>query len=108
MGLCKGVRKMRKDIDPLPPIIMINVNDVDYDCCRVKSMDDIENRLLIQGKYYSLVQVNLYGGPSHFSGVTVLKGHYLMYDGIRAFGKERNRVKYKGGKTPFYTRGNNC
>jgi hypothetical protein len=29
-----------------------------------------------------------------------------MYDGIRAFGKERNRVKYMGGKTPFYTRGN--
>ena len=33
MGLCKGVRKMRKEIDPLPPIIMINVNDVDYDSC---------------------------------------------------------------------------
>ena len=27
---------MRKDIDPLPPIIMINVNDVDYE----KSIDD--------------------------------------------------------------------
>jgi hypothetical protein len=29
-----------------------------------------------------------------------------MNNGIRAFGKERNRVKYMGGKTPFYTRGN--
>jgi hypothetical protein len=30
-----------------------------------------------------------------------------MYDRIRAFGKERNRVKYMGGKPPFYTiRGN--
>ncbi len=36
MGLCKGVHKMRKDIDPLPPIIMINVNDADYDSSRVK------------------------------------------------------------------------
>jgi len=33
MGLCKGVRKMRKNIDPLPPIIMINVNAVEYDSC---------------------------------------------------------------------------
>jgi hypothetical protein len=30
-----------------------------------------------------------------------------MYDGRRAFGKEWNRVKYMGGKTPFHTRGNN-
>ena len=95
---------MRKDIDPLPPIIMINVNDVDYK----KSIDDIGHRLLIHGKYYSLVQVT-YRGPSHFHGVTVtvLNGCYLMYDEIRAFGKERNRVKYMGGKTQFYTRGNN-
>ena len=60
---------MRKDIDPLPPIIMINVNDVDYE----KSIDNIEHRLLIHGKYYSLVQVNLYRGPSHFRGVTVME-----------------------------------
>ena len=30
----------------------------------------------------------------------MLNGRYLMYDGIRAFGKERNRVKYMGGKMP--------
>ena len=29
-----------------------------------------------------------------------------MYDGIRAFGKENNRVKYLGVKTQFNTRGN--
>ena len=78
MGLCKGVHKRRNDIDPLPPIIMINVNDVDYDSCQVKSMDNIEHRCLIHGKYYSLVQVNLHGGPSHFLGVTVLYGVFKM------------------------------
>ena len=29
-----------------------------------------------------------------------------MYDGIRAFGKERNMVKYMGGNAHFNTRGN--
>jgi hypothetical protein len=73
---------------------------------QLRCMNNIEHRLLIHGKYNNLVQVVLYGGPSHFRGVTVLNGRYIMYDGIRAFGKERNRVKYLGGNTPFNTRGN--
>jgi hypothetical protein len=104
--LCDGVRKKRNDIDPLPQIIMIHVGDTDFDNCEVKCMNNIEHRLLIHGKYYNLVQVVLYGGPSHFRGVTVLNGRYIMYDGIRAFGKERNRVKYLGRNTPFNNRGN--
>ncbi len=69
-------------------------------------MNNIENRFLIHRKYFNLVQVVLYRRPSHFRGVTVLNGHYIMYDGIRALGKERNRVKYLGGNVPFNTRGN--
>ncbi len=69
MKLCSSVRK---NINPLPQKIMIHVADTDYGNCEVKYMNNIENRLLIQGKYYNLVQVVFYGGPSHFRGVTVL------------------------------------
>jgi hypothetical protein len=106
MGLCTGVHKKGNDIDPLPSIIMVHMGDLDYGNCQVKCMNDIEHRLLIHGKYYSLVQVNLHGGPSHFRGVTVLNGCYIMYDRLGAFGKERNRVKYMGSTTTFSTRGN--
>ncbi len=80
MGLCTGVRKKRSNIDPLSPIIMIHVGNLDYGNCQVKCMNDIEHRLLIHGKYYSLVQVNLHGGPSYFRGGTVLNGHCIMHD----------------------------
>jgi hypothetical protein len=76
---------------------MIHVADLDYGNCKVKCFNNIEHSLLIHEKYYSLVQVNLHGGPSHYCGVTVLNGHYyIMCDGLGAFGKERNRVKYMG------------
>jgi len=67
---CKGVRKMRKDIETLPPVVVIQNDDLDYNNCKVTCMNDIERRLLIQGKYYLLIQVNLYGGPRHFRGIT--------------------------------------
>jgi len=105
---CKGVRKMRKDIETLPPVVMIQNDDLDYNNCKVNCMNDIERRLLIQGKYYLLIQVNLYGGPRHFRGITeVENGRYIMYDGIASFGKSKKRVKYINGKTLFNTgRGN--
>ncbi len=106
MGLCTGVHKKRNDIDSPPPIIMIHVGDLDYGNCQVKCIKNIKHRLLIHGKYYSLVQVNLNGGPSYFRGVTVPNGRYIMCDGLGAFGKERNRVKYMGNTTTFSTRGN--
>jgi hypothetical protein len=97
----------RINIDPLSPIIMIHVADLDYVNGQVKCINNIKHRLLINKKYYSLVQVSLHGGPSNFWGVTVINGCYIMYDNsLRAFGKERNRVKYMGGMAPFSTRGN--
>ena len=99
-AVCSGTHIKRNVIETLPPIIMFNVGDLDYNNCKVQCMNDIEHRLMIQGKYYSLVQVILYGGPSHFRGITrVLHGRYIMYDGICSFDKEKNRVKYLGVKT---------
>ncbi len=93
MGLCAGVHKKINDFNPLLQIIMIHVSDTDFANCEVKCMNNIEHRLLIHGKYYNLVQVVFYRGPSHSRGVIVINGHYIMYDGMRAFGKERNRMK---------------
>ena len=100
---CKGVRKKRRDIESLPPVVMIQVGEFDYNNCKVACMNDIEHRLLIQGKYYILVQVNLHGGH-HFRGITAVEsGRYIMYDGMASFGKGKRRVKYINGKTLFNT-----
>ena len=52
MGLCAVVRKKQEDIDPLPQLIMIHVNDTDYSNCEVKCLNDIEHRLLIHEKQH--------------------------------------------------------
>jgi hypothetical protein len=85
---------------------MFHVADLDCGDCQVKCGNNIKHRLLINRKYYSLVQVNLHKEPSNFRGVRVFNGPYIMYDRLRAFGKERNRVKYMGSTAPFSTRGN--
>ena len=70
-GLLQIVAKVRTNQRNVP---MIEISTL-------TSIDMIEHKLIINGESYNLVQVNLCNG-SHFRGITLIDGDYLMYDGL--------------------------
>jgi len=85
---CEGSRMMRCDmVEPLPPLLMVDqmtnpgVTSHDQEKSQLTSMSKIEPHLKINGTSYVLVQACL-SNVGHFRGVTVIKGKYLLYDGM--------------------------
>ena len=86
-----------------PNVLWLEVNgdhDADYSTCKVLCMADVPKRLVLQGKEYNLVQVVLYG-KHHYIGVTIVKGKFLLYDGMAQFGIGKNKIKNLGDKAKF-------
>ena len=100
-GKCMGHRKYRNEIESMPHIMVFESMNFDYTDSRIKCMDDIEKKLIFQGKEYRLVQVCLYGSY-HFRGVTVIDGRNVLYDGMGAFGKGKRKVKFIPGKRKLF------
>ena len=87
--LCQGIRMVKKCLIKPPRLLMIEQSRRAWDIqstvtrqSKLTSLEKIEHQLVIRDKRYLLVQVML-SNISHFCGVTLINGKYLLYDGMR-------------------------
>ena len=87
--MCDGNQKVRKCMGSnMPKLVMIERSCRDWEQgltiernSKLTSINKIEKQLIINDHRYLLVQINL-GNGSHWIGITVIKGCYLLYDGL--------------------------
>lgn len=87
--MCDGNQKVRKCMGSnMPKLVMIERSCRDWEQgltiernSKLTSINKIEKQLIINDHRYLLVQINL-GNGSHWVGITVIKGCYLLYDGL--------------------------
>ena len=82
--LCSGRRMLKKSIIDPPTLLFVEASDaleVHQKKSHIKFLDKIEKELFIQGNRFQLVAV-IFGNGAHWCAVTVIRGKYLLYDGM--------------------------
>ena len=87
--MCDGNQQVRKCMGrDMPKLVMIERSRREWEQnltsgrnSKLTSIDKIEKQLIINDHRYLLVQINL-GNGSHWVGITVIKGCYMLYDGL--------------------------